>query len=419
MKIIIFGIAALLAIGKISGQSVCSSFEYQQLQLKNDPGLIQRITEIEKFSLAHQDNINSYSINARTTHTNVFKIPIVVHVLYHTSYENISDLKVKSQINALNRDFRKINSDTSKIPVAFKLLAADCEIEFELAKVDPKGRATNGIIHKYTPITSWNMDDKIKFSSEMGDDSWDSKTYLNIWVGNVRRLLGYSTFPGGAPEKDGIVMNLSAMGTLNTAAPYNMGRTAVHEIGHWLGLKHLWGDTDCGDDLVNDTPKQSGFTTGCPISVRISCDNNPAGDMYMNYMDFTNDACLNMFTTGQKQRMRALFAVGGARHSILFSNALGTPSTEEIPLPDAPPKWLFVKLFPNPATSELTINLEYDPRWVGKEFIITNLLGQVAIKKTISSKITKIDISRLKPGLYFINATRNGEKLREKFVKIL
>jgi hypothetical protein len=117
--------------------------------------------------------------------------------------------------------------------------------------------------------------------------------------------------------------------------------------------------------------------------------------------------------------MRALFTVGGARHSILFSNALGIPSTEEIPLPDAPPKWLYVKLFPNPATSELTINLEYDPRWVGKEFIITNLLGQVAIKKTISSKITKIDISRLKPGLYFINATRNGEKLREKFVKIL
>ena len=318
----------------------------------------------------------------------------------------------------MNRDFRKRNPDTSRVPVAYKSRVADCEIEFELARVDPKGRATNGIIHKYTPVTTWEMDDKIKFSSQMGDDSWDSKNYLNIWVGNVRRLLGYATFPGSAPEKDGVVMNTSAMGTLNTAAPYNMGRTSVHEIGHWLGLIHLWGDADCGDDQVNDTPKQSGFTTGCPTSVRISCGNGPDGDMYMNYMDFTNDACLNMFTTGQKQRMRSLFSAGGARYSILFSTALGTPSTEEIPVQDTPPKWLYVKLFPNPASSELILDLQYDPRWVGKEFIITNSLGQVQMKKSISSRVLKIDIRALKPGLYFINASRDGAELNEKFVKM-
>jgi hypothetical protein len=116
--------------------------------------------------------------------------------------------------------------------------------------------------------------------------------------------------------------------------------------------------------------------------------------------------------------MRTLFAAGGARNSILFSNALGTPTIEEILLPDAPPKWLYLKIFPNPASSELTLNLEYDPRWVGKELIITNMLGQVMMQKAISSRLLKIDIRKLTPGLYFINSSRNGEKLREKFVKM-
>lgn len=418
MKIIIFGIAMLLAVGKISAQRMCSSFEYQQQEVKNDPVLLQRIKDIGEFTLQHQETVASSSINARTTHSNIIKVPVVVHILYHQAHENISDALIKRQIDALNRDFRRRNSDTSKVPTVYKSRVADCEIEFELAKVDPKGRATNGIIHKYTPISSWEMDDKIKFSSEMGDDSWDSKNYLNIWVGNVRRLLGYSTFPGVAPEKDGVVLNFSALATMNSTGTYGMGRTAVHEIGHWLGLRHLWGDADCGDDLVHDTPKQSGYTTGCPTAVRKSCDNEAGGDMYMNYMDFTNDACLNMFTVGQKQRMRSLFSSGGTRHSILFSKALGAPYVEEILLPDVPPKWLHVKIFPNPSTTELTLNLEYDPRWVGKELFITNMLGQVAIRKTISSKLVKIDIRGLKPGLYFINASRDGEKLRERFVKM-
>jgi hypothetical protein len=315
---------------------------------------------------------------------------------------------VRSQIQALNRDFRKLNPDTIKIPAAFKALAADCGIEFQLATVDSKGRSTSGIIHKYTPITKWAMDDKIKLSSEMGDDGWDPKSYLNIWVGALDQFLGYSSVPGDPSDKDGLVISKVALG----------GRTAVHEIGHWLGLRHLWGDEDCGDDGVADTPKQETFTNGCPSGVRITCNNAPYGDMYMDYMDFTNDDCLVMFTKGQKQKMRALFEPGGARSSILLSNALGSPVSEEMPLPDLPPRWLYVKIYPDPASTELNINVESDTRWVGKELQVINITGQVQIRKTISSKNQKLDISHLKPGLYFIRVEKQGEKIMEKFIKL-
>ena len=417
MKIIIFGLVGLFSIGNLSAQR-CASSEYQQRQLNNNPGLAQKTREIEQFTQHYEQDIPSSVVDARASHTQVFKIPVVIHVLYHLSNENISDAQAKSQVAALNRDFRKRNTDTANTPAAFKLFAADCEIEFELARVDPKGRRTTGIIHKYSPIVSWEMDDKIKFSSEMGDDAWDSKSYLNIWVGNIHSLLGYSSLPGDAPEKDGVVISNSAIGTLNTPSPYNLGRTTVHEIGHWLGLKHLWGDAECGDDLVDDTPRQRGFTTGCPTGVRISCGNSPTGDMYMDYMDFTNDACMNMFSNGQRQRMRTMLAPGGFRYSILFSKAFGEPTVEEIVLPETSPQWLQVKIFPNPVTNQLTLNLDYDPRWIGKEFIISNMMGQVEIKNTITSTVQKIDVSRLKPGVYFIKADRDGDKIREKFVKM-
>ena len=357
----------------------------------------------QNFVLRNESSRISSDVAGRT-----ITIPVVVHVLYHNPSENISDSLVRSQIRILNRDFRKLNRDTVKIPEAFKALAADCGIEFQLASVDSKGRATSGIIHKYTPITKWTMDDKIKLSSEMGDDGWDPKSYLNIWVGALDQFLGYSSVPGDPSDKDGLVLGVKALG----------GRTAVHEVGHWLGLRHLWGDADCGDDGVADTPKQETFTNGCPSGVRISCNNAPYGDMYMDYMDFTNDACLVMLKKEQKQKMRALFEPGGTRYSILSSNGLETPTNEEIPLPDSPPRWLHVKIYPDPARTELIINVEFDTRWVGKELQVINIAGQLQFRKTISSKIQKLDISQLKPGLYFITGEKQGEKIIEKFMKL-
>ena len=264
----------------------------------------------------------------------------------------------------------------------------------------------------------WESNDKMKFSKEMGDDAWDAKSYLNIWVCHLDRLAGYASFPGGPAEKDGVVLDFGAFGITGSGA-YGLGRTAVHEIGHWLNLKHTWGDANCGDDHVDDTPKQSNYTVGCPSSVRITCGNAPNGDMYMNYMDFTNDACLNLFTMGQKARMRALFAPGGARSSILSSNGLGTPQSSEIPVPDEPPRWLHSKIYPVPAKDELTLDIAYDERWVGKVVTILNLQGQVVMQVLINSKTQKININNLQPGMYFLTAKKkDGESIREKFIKL-
>lgn len=395
----------------VAAQHDCRSFEYQQQLLQKDPGLQVTHNAVQNFSLLQESRISSDQTGKSIT------IPVVVHVLYHYTDENISDSVVKTQIVALNRDFKKLNADTIKIPDGFKSLATDCGIEFKLATVDSKGRATSGIIHKYTPITKWTLDDKIKFSSEMGDDGWDPKSYLNIWVGTLDQFLGYSSVPGDPADKDGVVISRAAFGT-KTSGAYSKGRTAVHEIGHWLGLKHLWGDADCGDDGVADTPKQQTYTNGCPTGIRISCNNGPNGDMYMDYMDFTNDACLVMFTKGQKAKMRALFEPGGARHSILSSNGLGTPLSEEISVPDQSPRWLHVRIYPDPVSTELTINVEFDTRWVGKEIQVINISGQLQLRKTISSKIQKLDVSQLRPGVYFIRAEKEGEKIIEKFIKL-
>jgi hypothetical protein len=198
-----------------------------------------------------------------------------------------------------------------------------------------------------------------------------------------------------------------------------MGKTAVHEVGHWLGLKHTWGDDYCGDDLVGDTPKQSGYNIGCPTDSRISCGNGPYGDMFMNYMDFTSDACMNIFTKGQKARMRAMFAAGGTRYSILSSKGLNMPLIFQTPLPEKDPTWLFARLYPNPATTEMTLDVAYDVRWMGKTLSVTNMQGIVVMQVNISSKFQKINVSRLQPGIYMLTAKKeDGDFINQKFIKL-
>ena len=390
--ILVFILLAL--VNQLTAQKNCATFLYQLEELRKDPALSSRINAIETFTRQHTQTGNSL---LRETGNTVIKIPVVVHVLYHYPSEKISDAQVNSQIAALNRDFRHRNPDSVNTPAVFRPLAADCNIEFQLAISDPRKRSTTGIIRKYTPITVWQTDDKMKFSSEMGDDAWDAKSYLNIWVCNLDRVAGYSSIPGGPDNKDGVVIDFPAFGIINAMAGYNMGKTAVHEVGHWLNLIHLWGDAYCGDDLVDDTPKQSGYNIECPSGVRISCSNGPNGDMYMDYMDFTYDACMNLFTKGQKARMRALFAPGGFRNSILTSTGLNPPLIAELPLPDESPKWLYAQLYPNPVISEMTLDLAYDVRWIGKTINITNTQGQIVLQVTISSKYQKINVSKLQP----------------------
>lgn len=398
-------------------QEKCSMDEYVKQQVNENTSLKTRLEEIDVFTKQRLSTSNgTHRVNGVPA---IIKIPVVFHVLYHTPDQNIPISTIERLIAALNRDFNKRNFDTTNTPLAFKPYAAAMDFEFKLATMDPQGAGTNGIIRKYTPLNYWMSDDKMKFSSSYGDDAWDSKSYLNIWVCNMRDVLGYSTLPGMDPSKDGIVLSFEDIFKARGTSPTrNDFRTIVHEAGHWVNLYHIWGEDYCGDDKVDDTPKQSSYTPGCPNGVRISCSNTAPGDMYMNYMDFTDDVCMNMFTIGQKKRARVLFEPGGSRNSILHSKGLNTSTIEAAPLPDFYPKWLHVKLYPNPASSIINLYFEYDQRWMGRPMQILDVSGKVVMSQIIYSKIQTIDVSRLTAGIYFIRAEKEGEKFHAKFVKL-
>ena len=262
--------------------------------------------------------------------TGIVRIPVVVHVVWNTAAQNVSDAQIQSQLNALNADFRRTNSDAGSVPSYFAGVAADARIEFALAVRDPNCSPTNGVTRTNTSTTGFTTATRnnVKSAATGGADPWPSDRYLNMWVANFTdTLLGFATFPGSPAALDGFVVRTSAFGTTGTAAaPFNLGRTATHEIGHWLNLLHIWGDDtgdpdEClGSDECADTPNQADETYGNPSGVRISCGNGPNGDMYMNYMDYTDDAGMFMFTQDQALRMNAALSV--ARASILASDGL-------------------------------------------------------------------------------------------------
>ena len=237
------------------------------------------------------------------------RIPVVVHIVYKTDEQNISEEQIKSQIDVLSADYRKKNEDISSVPSVFQPVVTDARIEFSLATTDPNGNPTNGITRTQTTLASFSDDDAVKSAATGGADPWPRDSYLNIWVCNLRGgLLGYAQFPGGPAATDGVVILYSAFGTTGTArAPFNRGRTATHEIGHWLNLRHIWGDDGegcSGDDFVADTPNQGGPNYGKPEFPTMSCMNGPHGDMFMNFMDYVDDSAMVMFSSGQVNRMQ-------------------------------------------------------------------------------------------------------------------
>ena len=236
-------------------------------------------------------------------------IQVVVHVVYKLPAENISDAQVKSQIAVLNKDFRATNPDKSKVPPVWNGLVADANLKFALAKKDPSGKATTGITRTTTTRDSFGSGNAVKKKAQGGVDAWPTDRYLNMWVCNLADgLLGYAQFPGGPAATDGVVILYTAFGTSGAARPpFNLGRTATHEIGHWLNLRHIWGDrNDCGGtDFVPDTPNAQLPNTGKPAFPHVSCNNGPNGDMFMNYMDYVDDNAMFMFTPAQVLRMNA------------------------------------------------------------------------------------------------------------------
>ena len=413
MKRIITGFLVTLSVAG-AAQERCHSSNYREKTIASDPAVASRVAALETFTSTLQSNISSRNFAA----PNVIRIPVVFHVLYHVPGENISDQRIQEQLDIINRDFRRRNSDTANAPSYFRMLGADMQIEFALAKSDPQGRSTTGINRRYTAVGTWMTDDKMKFNAEYGLDAWDTKSYLNIWICNLKDALGYSAFPGTEEKLDGVVIDYRVVGKNGPIAQYNLGRTAVHEVAHWLNLRHIWGDAFCGDDGVDDTPKQMSYTPGCPNAVRSTCNNGPQGDMYMNYMDFTGDACMNMFTVGQKQRAHALFVPGGPRYSLLWSKGFNEPTVQQGTLPDFYPKWLEARVYPNPTRDRINIYFEYDERWIGQPLTIMDVNGRNVHFQKITARVQSIDVSRLQSGIYFIKTEKAGETIIKKFVKL-
>ena len=305
----------------------CGTMEYLEYEEEQDP---QRALRLKKIDLHTNEAIN----NPNRVVEGVITIPCVVHVIFNNSTENISDAQVLSQIEILTEDFRRLNPDASNTPSVFQGVAADSEFEFCLATVDPNGNSTTGITRTFTTRTSFGSNNQMKFNSSGGHNAWPTGDYLNIWVCDLSGgLLGYAQFPGGNPATDGIVCDYLFFGDTGVATPpFDLGRTATHEVGHWLNLRHIWGDGGCGvDDFVGDTPLagSSNFTgLPCNFPGPNSCNtgSNDQPDMFQNYMDYSDDACMNLFTVGQKNRMRALFEPGGFRESLLSSTACGVVS---------------------------------------------------------------------------------------------
>ncbi len=311
-------------------QKRCGTMEYLAAQKAADPTLAARMADVERQT---QQWITSHP-NYRTT--SIITIPVVFHVVYSTSAQNISDAQCQYQLAQLNADYARLNSDAGNTPSVWQSIAANTQVQFCLAVRDPNGNATSGVVHKSTTVASFSDNDNVKHNSSGGDDAWPSASYLNIWSCNLGGgLLGYAQFPGGSASTDGVVFLYSSIGSIahpGTAAPYNFGRTATHEIGHWLNLFHIWGDdgTSCsGTDNCSDTPNQADENYGCPAFPNVSCSNGPNGDMFMNYMDYTDDGCMNMFTAGQASRMQATLA--GSRASIQSSLGCVAPSGCGVP----------------------------------------------------------------------------------------
>jgi hypothetical protein len=396
----------LLFSNYILAQRTCGTDAKLQELIKNKPGFAAKYKEKMDLIYNTNPNPNKNSYNRQGSTTNfVVTIQVVFHVLYKNTNQNISDAQIQSQLDVLNKDFRKLNTDfNTVVPDVFKPLAADLEIVFAKATKTPTGSVTTGITRKFVPDT---FDFFNEYATASGQPSWDNTKYLNIWIGDagVTDLLGLFS---DATETDGIAINYKAFGTTGTAvSPYRKGRTTTHEIGHYLGLLHPWGNGDaCGfGDGIDDTPATKQQYSGCPSfpSNLYSCIATTNGSMFMNYMDYVDDACMAFFTLGQKEIMRNVLATNRVG---IFSGDLGQTQFEALNS---------ISVYPNPVAEYFMIT---SPQLQIDKLEIYNVLGQLVKTEKLTQNNNEINIQEFPKGTYFLRIYNQGKFLKsDKIIK--
>jgi hypothetical protein len=366
----------------------------------------------------------------------IYRIPVVVHVIHNTASgatggrtnPNISDDQINSQIRVLNEDYRKKTGTpggSSTNPIA-----VDTGIEFFLATTDPDGRPTNGITRTYTPTPNFAIGSA---QFELANlNTWPTDRYLNIWVcaNSDSDYLGFAQFPTVAPTSlpgltdvtdtriDGVVIDhryFGVRGGNNTvvSALYNGGRTVTHEIGHWLGLFHVDGDTFCGTDFVADTPPAESLNNtnnlDCSRQVFSNCNNTRTRNLTENYMDYTPDPCMNLFTVGQRDRMRAVLELSPRRRQVVQS-ALALPETPQLTL----------TVYPNPVSTSLESTV--DVQFTGSQAFETALYdmsGRLLQTRSYSASLSRsvsLSVSGLPTGIYVLRVTTPTETASKRIL---
>lgn len=421
----VFGLTFICSMHSFVAQTLekCGTMHNHSQLLQDNPSLLITRYQVEQ---AAKNWLQHHATNKKTVAT----IPVVFHVVHTPSIpaQNVPDSIIYSQLRVMNEDYRRTNSDTINTRAVFDSIAADVEIEFCLATVDPSGNFTTGINRVSTATTNFAFspfNNSVKKASTGGVDPWPTTDYLNIWVcdmyfGGSPLVLGYAQFPGDDPTTDGLVLTYQHTGYRpwdSAANPANLGRTASHEIGHYFGLRHIWGDGDCDStDYVHDTPNAAAASQQICTLTNNTCNDslepfwngtNPP-DMLENYMDYSTDACMNMFTKGQKDRMWSF--LNTARVSLLSSNKCLSTVVADV-LPSAS-----LIVYPNPASNGVT--LEWPGEYNFEKLEVLDVVGKVMLTKNITNIYAKyvLNTTDLTSGIYFVRLLDHNKATTKKIV---
>jgi pregnancy-associated plasma protein-A/type IX secretion system substrate protein len=415
MKTVVLATATLILCVncKIFAQRTCGSYAHLQEQMKNDPAFARKVKESEK-------SFDSYVRQSQTQKgkPTTLTVPVVVHVVYNTAGQNISDAQVQSQIDVLNEDYTARNKDYNNYDAGYGAVKGDAEIKFCLVQTR----------HVSTTRKQFGTDDGIKHTRQGGDDAIDPMHALNVWVCNLgQNLLGYAQFPGGPPETFGIVILYSAFGRgsqYNLLTAYNLGRSATHEVGHCLGLRHIWGDATCGNDFVDDTPLHDSPNFGCPGEGHLSlCTGTPL-EMWMNYMDYTDDRCMYFLTDGQVSRGDYFIDTDPQLQSIIISScttiAGNTTAVSSASTATISARWQG-EFFVYPSITSSRVNIQFNGVNNGvAEVNICNSAGALVMKQKLAvvegPNTRTLDVARLRNGVYILQLNQRSTKSIAKLV---